>query len=326
MPSKTQPLNLILSVLSLLLVLLAVACRAVELPTLDASVLESVDVDQLKASYLPEGLRNTNVTLDDLHRLLESKCRRANKQQQEVNATALSKAIETAAGVLVECLSGLANMTEIQAEIAEASPKGDLDVVFEKYCLRMPRAKACLKDFNDALLPCLNSEERAHNAVLQRIADRLLEFICYKNGDQIALFIAEQGPECLEQSREGIANCLNSTFGGYLPKHLTPDWTSGEGLPELVLGPRQCVDLYDFETCTVQLLERCEVITPSNIVESMFRYVRRESSCQPSIDKAMAQRRTALPLVAAKDGASGLSSAWTLSSLLLLSGLVLARL
>ncbi|KAH8338069.1 hypothetical protein KR059_004918, partial [Drosophila kikkawai] len=291
---------------------------------LDASMLENVDVDQLKASYLPEGLRGANVTLEDLHRLLESKCRRANKQP--VNATALSKAIETAGGKLVECLSGLANLTEIQAEIAEASPKGDLDVVFEKYCLRMPRAKACLKDFNDALLPCLNSEERAHNTVLQRIADRLLEFICYKNGDQIALFIAEQGPECLEQSREGIANCLNSTFGGYLPKQLTADWTNGEGLPELVLGPRQCVDLYDFETCTVQLLERCEVITPSNIVESMFRYVRRESSCQASIDKAMAQRRTALPLVAAKEGAAGLAtSAWTLGSLLLLAG-ALARL
>ncbi|KAH8250434.1 hypothetical protein KR038_003751 [Drosophila bunnanda] len=322
MPSQTQPFNPpLLAVLTLLL--LGMACRAAELPTLDASMLENVDVDQLKASYLPEGLRGTNVTLDDLHRLLESKCRRANKQP--VNATALSTAIETAGGKLVECLSGLANMTEIQAEIAEASPKGDLDVVFEKYCLRMPRAKACLKDFNNALLPCLNSEERAHNAVLQRIADRLLEFICYKNGDQIALFIAEQGPECLEQSREGIANCLNATFGGYLPKELTADWTNGDKLPELVLGPRQCVDLYDFETCTVQLLERCEVITPSNIVESMFRYVRRESSCQASIDKAMAQRRSALPLVAGKDGATGLAATWTLAGMLILAG-ALARL
>lgn len=314
MPSWTQ------LTLPLLVALIVVACRAVELPTLDSSVLENVDVDQLKASYLPEGLRGGNVTPEDLRRLLQSKCRRANKQP--VNATALGGAIEQAGIRLAECLSGLANMTEIQAEIKEASPKGDLDVVFEKYCLRMPRAKVCLKDFNDALLPCLTSEERAHNAVLQRIGDRLLEFICYKNGDQIALFIAEQGPECLEQSREGIANCLNDTFGGYLPKELKADWTNGEGLPELVLGPRQCVDLYDFETCTVRLLERCDVITPSNIVESMFRYVRRESSCQPHIDKAMAERRSALPLVAERGGSAGASTARTMGSLLLLTALL----
>ncbi|XP_017067595.1 27 kDa glycoprotein [Drosophila eugracilis] len=291
----------------------------------DPSLLENVNVDQLKSNYLPPGLRDTNATLADFQKLLKSKCQKANDHlpKESVNASALSKSIEEAALTLGTCLGGLANVTEIQAEIEEASPKGDLDIVFEKYCLRMPQAKACLKSFNDALLPCLTTDEKAHNAVLQGIADRLLEFICYKNGDQIALFIAEQGPECLQQSRDGIANCLNTSFAGYLPKEFSSEWN----LPQLVLGSKECVDLYAFETCTVSLLEKCETITPSNIVESMFRYVRKESSCQPHIDRAKQQHRRALPesLESPKSGSqSSLQLTWTTASLLMAT--LLARL
>ncbi|XP_017006603.1 27 kDa glycoprotein [Drosophila takahashii] len=301
-----------------LVVFLAVhlACGSLDL---DPSLLENVDVDQLKSNYLPPGLQNANVSLADFQKLLQTKCEKA-ANDKSVNATALGKSIEEAALKLMGCLTGLANMTEIQAEIAEASPKGDLDVVFEKYCLRMPQAKACLKDFNDALLPCLTTDEKSHNAVLQRIGDKLLEFICYKNGDQIALFIAEQGPECLEQSRDGIATCLNNTFSSYLPKELgnPADWS----LPQLILGPKECVDLYAFETCTVELLEKCETITPSNIVESMFRYVRKESSCQPHIDRAKQQHKRALPLPLTGGSGSGSTSSlhhltWTAAGLLM---------
>ncbi|KAH8306816.1 hypothetical protein KR018_003787 [Drosophila ironensis] len=319
MSSWTSGLLSLSAVLGVLLAILAGEARALELPggvAVDESLL---DVEKLKASYLPEGLRNTNITVADLKRLLRSKCERANPGGS-VDATALSDAIDTAGVKLFECVSGLVNVTEILEEIEVASPKGDLDVVFEKYCLRMPRAKTCLKDFNDALLPCLTREERNHNAVMQRIIEKLLEFICYKNGDQIALFIAEQGPECLQQSHEGIANCLNNTFGGYLPKELAADWTSGSSLPDFILGPKQCVDLYDFETCTVRHLERCETITPSNIVESMFRYVRRESSCQVSIDKVIQERRgRSLALTGTDPAGSGASG-------LVASGVLLASL
>nr|CAB59576.1 EG:103E12.2 [Drosophila melanogaster] len=292
--------------------------------SLDPSLLENVDVDQLRSNYLPQGLQNTNVTLADFQKWLQSKCEKANDHlpKGSINASALSKSIEDAGIHLAECLSGLANMTEIQAEIEEASPKGDLDVVFEKYCLRLPQAKTCLKNFNDAILPCLTTDEKTHNAVLQRIADKLLEFICYKNGDQIALFIAEEGPECLQQSREGIANCLNSSFAGYLPKSISPEWD----LPQLVLGPKQCVDLYAFETCTVSLLEKCDTITPSNIVESMFRYVRKESSCQPHIDRVKLQHRRALPLTSGSQSGSSVSLHLTWTSASLLMATFLARL
>ncbi|XP_068141450.1 27 kDa glycoprotein [Drosophila tropicalis] len=258
------------------------------------------DIEELKANFIPEQYRKTNISLTDLQGVLERKCAKANAAVGNVNATELSTKIQEAGFRLTECVNNLANLTAILDEIEDARPKGDLDVVFEKYCLRMPQAKACIVDFNESLLPCLTREERTHNAVMQRIMNKLLEFICYKNGDQIALFIAEQGPECLEQNRENIGNCLNQTFGGYLPKELAN--IDQVNLPDFILGPSQCVELYDFETCIVRHLERCETITPSNIVEAMFRYVRKESKCQESIDKAMRERQSALPLTGSASG------------------------
>lgn len=262
------------------------------------------DLDELSAHYLPAGYSPANVSLADLERLLEQKCEKANAAlpASEVNATKLRQDIQQAGVRLMECINGLANITVVLDEVEQARPLGDLDVVFEKYCLRLPQARQCLTDFNSALLPCLTREERQHNAVLQRIIGKLLDFVCYKNGDQIALFIAEQGPECLEHHKDNVGTCLEKSFGHYMPSQLN---ISQAELPELVLGTRQCTELHDFESCVVRHLETCSNITPSNIVESMFRYVRKESNCQQVVDRVARDRSEALGL------RSGATSRWT---------------
>ncbi|EDW07215.1 27 kDa hemolymph protein [Drosophila mojavensis] len=281
---------------------------AAELQLPNASNIK--DLNELGAHYLPAGYGPANVSLADLQRLLEQKCAKANAAlpASEVNATKLSDDIQQAGGRLMECLNGLANITVVLDEVERARPLGDLDVVFEKYCLRLPQARQCLTDFNAVLLPCLTREERQHNAVMQRIIGKLLDFVCYKNGDQIALFIAEQGPECLEQHKDNVGRCLEKSFGHYMPSQLN---ISTVELPELVLGSRQCTELHDFENCVVRHLENCTNITPSNIVESMFRYVRKESNCQQVVDRvtrdhseALTQRAGAAPSWAHSAGAA----------------------
>lgn len=268
--------------------------------TLPKDAANIKDLNELSAQYLPAGYQNANITLADLQRVLEQKCRKASSEGE---AAKLSNNIQQAASELVECVTGLVNITQVLDEVEKARPRGDLDVVFETYCLRLPNVTSCMRDFNEALLPCLTREERAHNAVMQRIVNKLLDFVCYKNGDQIALFIAEQGPECLEQHKDNVGTCLQNTFGHYLPSQLN---VSQLEVPELVLGTKQCVELHDFEACVVRHLETCENITPSNIVESMFRYVRKESSCQQAVNRVTRERGEAL---AVRAGAA--SASWT---------------
>ncbi|XP_023309167.2 27 kDa hemolymph protein-like [Lucilia cuprina] len=241
------------------------------------------DLGLLTRDYLPEQFTNTNFTLEDAKTLLHKKCRKVALISQ--NPPQTYENIEMAANKLIQCANSIANITVLMAEIEAARPAGDLDVVFHKYCRKLPQAENCLLEFNAQILPCLTPAERAQNAIMMRIITSLLGFICHKDGDQIALFIAEEGPECLDANKENISNCMNATFSAYLPEGGV--LKSQDEWPELVLGPKQCIDLHDFEECVLSYLEKCNEITPANIIESLFRHVKNETKCQEEIDKVI---------------------------------------
>ncbi|TDG39443.1 hypothetical protein AWZ03_014134 [Drosophila navojoa] len=281
--------------------------------------LTSSQLESVSAQFLPPEFRNTNVSMDDIKRVYREKCKKATGKD---NAT-LYKDIEDAAGKLGACLSGLANLTALQAEMEAARPIGELDTVFHKYCQRAPEAEGCVREFNEKVKPCLNTEELRQQATMMRLGSSLLNFACSRGGDQIALFVAEQGPECLEANRESISNCLNRSFHQYIPKDgQVPDLMSR---PELLFSPTHCVDLQSFEACVLHHLEQCAEITPANIVQSIFRFVKNETDCKAWMDARANER----PILLASsnhtgDGAGTLSA--TLSGTLALTlGALLLR-
>jgi len=232
-----------------------------------------ISVDSLKNQFLPKEFRNKNFTLDDMKQVFYEKCKKATGVHNSTLYTDIEKGIV----VLKDCLYDLANFTAIQEEIEEARPLGELDTVFHKYCSKVPEVEQCLKSFNSKIIPCLTAEERNQNAIMMRIANSLMGFMCAKGGDQIALFVAEDGPECLEANKEAIAHCANSSFAEFIPKDGSmPDIFN---LPELVLKPEHCVDFARFESCTLHHLEQCQEITPANVAESVFRFVKNETDC-----------------------------------------------
>lgn len=242
----------------------------------------STNLTDLK-NQLSYDFPKTNIILDDGKSLLKDKCI---EYAGPENGTRAFQEIESSPTSLTECINSVVNYTAIQEEISEASPKGELDVVFNKYCLKRPEVVQCVETFSSKMSPCFDKDELQNQDVLMRIVKSLLSFICHKGGDQIALFIAERGPECLESRKEKIQNCVNSTFSGYVP-------TDGKlkTLPKFVMGMEQCDDIDRLQTCVVMELETCKEITPANIIESMFRFVKTEISsvCSKSDSKTNKQ-------------------------------------
>ncbi|CAD7076971.1 unnamed protein product [Hermetia illucens] len=239
---------------------------------------QDVDLEQIK-SQIPQLPGNisipeefANFTVDDFKSVIKSKC---SKQSGDEAYENLEKELPN----VMTCVSEIINTTAMQEEIKEASPKGELDVVFNKYCRKRPLLIQCIENLRGKIEPCLDEEEVVYSNITMRIVSSLLNFICHKDGDQIALFIAEKGPECFEQSKEDITKCVNSTFSKYVPKDGFNDISQ---LPRLVVGVEQCRDLNEFQDCVVRTLEKCEEITPANIVESMFRFIRNETTCADS--------------------------------------------
>ncbi|KAH8306822.1 hypothetical protein KR018_003781 [Drosophila ironensis] len=278
-------------------------------PKLDPSQLGG-----LSAQFLPPEYRNTNVSVDDIKRVYREKCK---KVTGEDNATFYAE-IEKAATKMSMCISGVANLTALQEEMELAKPQGELDTVFHKYCLKAPQAEDCVREFNEKMQVCLTAEEKRHQETIARIGASLLGFACSRGGDQIALFVAEQGPECLEANKEAISNCLNQSFHNYIPKDgQVPDLMSA---PELLFSPTHCVDLQRFEACVLHHLEQCSEITPANIVQSIFRFVKNETDCQAYMN-ARANEKPILQAAAGNGttgGAPGLGLGYaTLGPLLL---------
>lgn len=100
-----------------------------------------------------------------------------------------------------------------------------------------------MENFTAVLEPCLEEKEIEGKRTFVRIIKNLLNFVCHKEGDQIALFIAEKGPECFDQRKDELITCINSTLFDYLPSEnngFPTELPIPTELPELVMGQKQC--------------------------------------------------------------------------------------
>lgn len=111
-----------------------------------------------------------------------------------------------------------------------------------RYCGKRDIATECMVNFTNVLEPCLDPKEIEGQRTFVKIFKNLLNFVCHKEGDQIALFIAEKGPECFDERKSDLITCINATLFDYLPKEneLPKDTTVPTELPELVMGQKQC--------------------------------------------------------------------------------------
>ncbi|KAH8303705.1 hypothetical protein KR018_000887, partial [Drosophila ironensis] len=253
-------------------------------------LLASAQLDKIELSKeLPEEILRSNFSLDNFKDTVRSKCIAV--LGEEAGPKAYDE-VETGFGVLSECIGGVINYTALQQEIEESGPKGELDVVFHKYCRKRSEAVHCFDAYNEKLSNCLDQDEREGQSVIKRIVESLLNFVCHKDGDQIALFIAEDGPKCLSSQKDGIQECLNATFSGYLNGTAAAGAAASgnainvTALPKLVGGQKQCEEMPSLQACVVERLEHCADITPANLVESMFNFIRNETVCRNYPHKA----------------------------------------
>lgn len=231
----------------------------------------TIDVDKLR-QHLPANLQNLSIPdFDEIENALKEKCIKAGGSDDSYE--------QAKQGVkdLANCIKGLVDVDQFRREVEEAKPTGDLDTVFNKYCRKRNTLLECVNTFSNSMDPCLDDDEERHKSHGVDVFKNLLNFVCHKDGDQIALFIAEKGPECFLEQKDDLIKCVNDTFSGYF-KDVDVSSTT---IPKLVIGPKQCEDFTKLQNCLVNELEQCEESTPANLVESLFRFIRKGSPCDP---------------------------------------------
>lgn len=227
--------------------------------------------DGLANVEMPPGIDKIMAGLPDINQgddLLREKCLKSGTNESYENATMAKEKFEV-------CVSSLVDIKQLKDEINAAKPTGDLDIVFKKYCHKTPTLKGCITDLLAGYEGCLKPEERGDVYILQNITDSLMNFVCFKEGDRIALFIAEGGPECLNDKMEKISACVNSTVNSAKGNFSVET----EEIPDFVFDSEKCGYFTQVQKCVVQVLEECSEPTPANIIGSLFEFVRKSTPC-----------------------------------------------
>ncbi|XP_066155701.1 27 kDa glycoprotein-like [Euwallacea fornicatus] len=214
-------------------------------------------------------LSNTSIDPQKIENVLREKC-------QKENASGSVDALKSQQEEIKNCLSLYLNSSEIQTELEEAKKTGSMDEVFAKYCNKWPNVYKCFDTASETVRTCLNQQEEGSFNKTLDIVQELQEFVCHKDGDRLALFVAEGGLECLREKQEEIKTCANSTFGERIPE---TDDISGINLFTVLFKDHGCEDFDSFRNCIKVQLEQCSDTTPANIVDATFKFVRRQLLC-----------------------------------------------
>ncbi|CAG9862046.1 unnamed protein product [Phyllotreta striolata] len=188
----------------------------------------------------------------------------------------------------IECIQNYINATKIQTELEDAKATGSMDEVFAEYCKKWPDIHECFDNATNIARQCLNKqEESALNKSLD-ILDELQEFMCFKDGDRLAMFISEKGVECLQERQDGLKDCFNRTVGSRFPD---PEDLSVTTLPVLLFTEQDCEDFDTLRQCVIEELEHCKTSTPANIIDALFKFLKKHLPCSGAVktDKSVSK-------------------------------------
>jgi len=93
------------------------------------------------------------------------------------------------------------------------------------------------------------------------------------------VFIAEAGPECFSAKQDALQNCANSTMGKYFNNIPISAENATAVASSFVIDQEHCWDMDKLKHCVVHELEDCSESTPANLMEALFKFVRKQTPC-----------------------------------------------
>nr|AEE62354.1 unknown [Dendroctonus ponderosae] len=208
-------------------------------------------------------LNSTQLDVAALEKALQDKCQKADADPDLQGPKAAVQA----------CLDLYVNVTQVQQELQVASQSGSMDEVFGKYCRQFPQVYQCLQNGTLSLRRFLSTQEAAHLDRGLAVLQDMQEFMCVKDGDRLALFVAEGGVQCLTEQQEPLQACFNST--GLAEDGADPSLA----LLEAVASPKACSDFDSLRGCVNEALEHCKDTTPANIIDATFKFLKKQIDC-----------------------------------------------
>jgi len=178
---------------------------------------------------------------------------------------------------LVYCFMEQFDLDELQSEIEEKQKVGDLDEVFIKYCREhISAARGCLKSFLEVSQQCLREQDRPGLNVTLHMVDQAIDFTCHNSGDRIALFMAEEGVDCVSTYKEESLACINQSVPEVFN---TYNNLNQYKMHFYVFQQENCRKGDAIMQCVEKSLMKCPDPTPSNLVHGLLKAMKDGTPC-----------------------------------------------
>lgn len=197
---------------------------------------------------------------------------------ERCNATAGKEAVDdikNSVQELYECVGRHINFNKVQKEVNQSIAKGELDVVFKKYCKRRSRLMACAEDVFTKLERCADEKQKQDLNITRRVIDAGIDFVCHNDGDRIALFMAEKGEECLTNHSKSIGECIENK----IPKIKNYAKDNEMDITSFTINEENCKNLHTIQECVVTYTSKCDDETPANILGSLITQMLKVTPC-----------------------------------------------
>ncbi|XP_046631751.1 27 kDa glycoprotein-like [Daphnia pulicaria] len=196
---------------------------------------------------------------------------------ERVNGSEAIEDIRESVTALTDCISSKINIHNITEEIKEASPKGILDEVFAKYCDQISAIKKCREPVILAMQVCLSDQADQDLEIFDEAISAAVDFMCYKGGERIAIFMSENGTDCFLSNIDNIATCLN----GSLPE-LENAIKGIQTTNTSMFDDTNCGLETKMKACVINGLKTCSDPTPANVVEGLIDSMIKKTPCYKS--------------------------------------------
>lgn len=178
---------------------------------------------------------------------------------------------------LVYCIMEQFDIDELQTEIEEKKKQGDLDEVFKKYCgEHVSAARVCLQSFLEVSQYCLKEENRPGLNITLQMVDSAIEYTCHNAGDRIALFMSEDGVECVTSHKDEILACINNSVPEVFNTYNT---FNSHKMHFYVFQQSNCRNGDAIMQCVESSLMKCADPTPSNLVNGLLKAMKDGTPC-----------------------------------------------
>jgi len=178
---------------------------------------------------------------------------------------------------LVYCIMEQFDMVELHEEIEDKKKHGDLDEVFKKYCgTHVGAVRSCIESFLDVSQQCLKEEDRPGLNVTLHMVDSAIEFACHNAGDRIALFLSENGVECVTTHRREILTCIRRSMPQVFNSH---NKRNNNKMHFYVFQQENCRKGDAIMQCVETSLMKCDDPTPSNLVNGLLKAMKDGTPC-----------------------------------------------